>query len=222
MNRLFTFLACFFFFGQLQSQEIDRDLLAIKSRLDSIDHYEASISLDVLASFIKMPTKYATITYDKDQPVSFTSDNFILIPKRGLDFTLTQLFQYPFITLDRGIEKRQDNSYKVINVIPDDDHAEYTIAKILLDTTNLRIVESEINTRNEGSFRLQLFYNGSQSALPDRVEITFELQKLRLPFNFFGKDTQIDRQELRSLEEKKGTIILRLTDYVISTTAIKK
>ncbi len=222
MIRHLTYLTYFFFCFVLQAQETDRDLLAIKSRLDSIDHYEASISLDILASFIKMPTKYASMTYEKDQPVSFTSDNFILIPKRGLDFTLTQLFQYPFITLDRGIEKRGDKPLKVLNIIPEDDQAEYTIAKILLDTTNRRIVESEINTRNEGSFKLQLYYNTRQSALPDRVEITFELQKLRLPFNFFGKDTQIDRQELRSLDEKKGTIILRLTDYIISRTGEKR
>lgn len=199
----------------VQAQDVDPDLLAVKARLDSIASYTASISLDIKAEFIKMPTKYAQVSYVKNKPMTFSSENFVLIPKKGLDFTLAQLFAYPFITVDRGMEKWKDKTYKVLNIIPDDEKSEYTLAKLLLDTSLMRIVRSEIHTRKEGSFTLELRYAEEDNVLPQVVEIFFELDQLRLPFNFLGKDSEIDRKKLRSMETKSGSILLKFNDYQI-------
>ena len=209
-------IAAFLLWGIcLQAQEVDADLLAVKARLDSIASYKASMSLDIKAEFIKMPTKYAKVSYVKNKPMTFSSENFVLIPKKGLDFTLAQLFAYPFITVDRGVEKWEDKTYKVLNIIPDDDKSEYTLAKLLLDTSLMRIVRSEIHTRKEGSFTLELKYAKEENILPELVEIFFELDKLRIPFNFLGKDSEIDRKKLRSVETKSGSILLKFNDYQI-------
>lgn len=215
MKHLLTTVAIIFSSLNLQAQGVDADLLAVKARLDSIASYKASMSLDIHAEFIKMPTKYARVSYIKNEPMTFSSDNFVLIPKKGLDFTLAQLFEYPFITVDRGEEKWKDKTYKVLNIIPDDDKSEYTLAKLLLDTRLLRIVRSEIHTRKEGSFTLELHYAEEENVLPQLVEIFFELDQLRLPFNFLGKDSEIDRKKLRSLDTKSGSILLKFKDYQI-------
>ena len=222
MSRLLFMALMAFGISNLSAQGIDKDLLAVKARLDSIEQYQASLSLDIDASFIKMPTKYAEMNYRKREPVSFTSDDFLLIPKRGLDVMLNQLFEHPFITVDRGMEEKYGGIFKVLTVIPENDKTYYTIAKLFLDTANNRISAAEISTKNEGNFRMQMDYKDSESILPDRLVIIFELQRLRIPFNFLGKDTEINRKELRASEVKEGRILLQFDDYRITRAPVSK
>ncbi|MBO0322732.1 hypothetical protein J0X14_10525 [Muricauda sp. CAU 1633] len=209
------FFGTFFSCTSAFAQQVDSDLLAIKERLDAIIAYQADMSLDIHADFIKMPTKYATVTYTKDQPLQFSSDDFILIPKKGLDVTMSQLFEHPFITVNRGFEKQNGKTYKVVNVIPNDDKSDYSIAKIVMDTVMTRIVSTEIHTKKEGSFTLQMTYSDKTTILPEQLEIFFEMERLRLPFNFLGKNAEIDRKKMRSQESQSGSIILMFKDYKI-------
>ena len=53
------------------------------------------------------------------------------------------------------IQKQEtENQYKAINVIPTDKRADFSIATLLLDTDNMRIAESEINTKKDGTYIL--------------------------------------------------------------------
>src|SRR6188474_1550690 len=140
------------------AQIIDADLLKIKHRMDSIERFTANLKLEVDISFINMPTKYAGMTYQKGQPAKFSSDDFVMIPKRGLDFTLNKIFEYPIITIDRGTEVRNGTPYKAINVIPTDKRADFSIATLLLDTVNKRVAESEISTKKDGTYLLVMKY----------------------------------------------------------------
>ena len=111
---------------KLSAQIVDADLLKIKHRMDSIEMFTANLKLDVDISFINMPTKYAGMTYEKGQPARFSSEDFVMIPKRGLDFTLNKIFEFPIITVDRGTETRDGKQYKAINVIPTDKRADFS------------------------------------------------------------------------------------------------
>jgi hypothetical protein len=216
MLILLWFLPCFF--GQsVNAQSVDADLLKIKHRMDSIEQFTANLKLDIDISFIQMPTKYAVMTYKKGQPANFTSDNFVMIPKRGLDFTLTKIFEYPIITVERGTETKNGKTYKAINVIPTDKRADYSIATLLIDIENQRIAESEISTKKDGTYTLIMQYENDKMALPSLLEVDFEMDRIRIPFNFMGKDTHIDRNKMRSEELKTGKIFLRITNYQLNS-----
>ena len=77
----------------IHSQEIDPDLLNIKSRMDSILGFTADLKLEIVIDFINMPTKHAQVNYIKGKPIEFSSDDFMLIPKRGLDFAAFTVHQ---------------------------------------------------------------------------------------------------------------------------------
>jgi hypothetical protein len=205
-----------FFVQSLNAQVVDADLLKIKKRMDSIEQFTANLRLDVDISFIRMPTKYAVMKYKKGQPANFTSDNFVMIPKRGLDFTLTGIFEYPIITVDRGTEIKNGKTYKTINVIPTDKRADYTIATMVIDIENQRIAESEISTKKEGTYTLTLQYDNEKMVLPGLLEVDFEVDRIKMPFNFMGKDTYIDRDKMRKEEVKTGKIFLRITNYQLN------
>lgn len=199
----------------LKAQVIDADLLSIKQRMDSIELFSTNLKLEVDISFINMPVKTARMTYKKGQSVKFSSDDFVMIPKRGLDFSLTRFFEYAFITVDRGTEQRNGKTFKLINIIPTDKRADFSIATLLLDTKNKRVIESEINTKKEGAYALVMEYNNDKKALPDKVVVSFEIEKIRIPLNFMGKDTDIDRKQMRSAGAKTGKIYLTMSNYQI-------
>ena len=65
-------------------QTAEAQLSLVKSRLDSIETFLADIKLHVDISFIKMPDKEAQAEFKKGEDVVITSEDFVLIPKRGL------------------------------------------------------------------------------------------------------------------------------------------
>lgn len=198
-----------------RAQGIDPDLLKIKNRMDSIVQFSASLKLNVDVSFINMPAKYARMSYTKGKPLKFSSEDFVMIPKRGLDFSLNSLMEFPFITVPRGEEIRNGKTYKAINIIPTDKRADFSIAMLLLDIKNNRVAETEINTKKDGTYNLLLQYENSSKVLPSLVEVNFEIEKIRIPLNFMGKDTDIDRKKMRTGGPKSGKIFLQISNYLI-------
>ncbi|MFB9052612.1 hypothetical protein ACFFVB_05920 [Formosa undariae] len=212
---MIRFLLLFFCVSTAVAQQIDADLLAIKSRMDAVQAFTVDIQLDVDISFINMPTKHAKMTYTKGEKAMFESSDFVMIPKRGLDFSLQQLFEYPFITVDRGEAIRNGKSYKAINIIPTDKRADFSIATLLLDTTHVRISESEINTKKNGTYTLWFHFENDDTVLPELVDVNFEIERLKIPLNYMGKDTSIDRRQMKEEDVKTGKITLKMTNYSI-------
>lgn len=213
IRTLFIFLLFTTQFAR--AQQIDQDLLHIKKRMDSVKQFTASLILDLDVPFIKMPTKTAKISYSIGKKMMFSSKDFVMLPKRGLDFSLSEIFKYPFITVDRGIEKRNGRSLKVINIIPTTNQSELALATLYMDTKAVRIVQTEINTRKEGSYSLLMNYAQLKDILPNYVEASFAIEKLKIPLNFMGKGSSIDRKKMRSMETKTGKIKMQIKDYVI-------
>jgi len=201
--------------GSGAAQEIDSDLLAIKKRMDAVQQFTATIVLDLEVPFINMPTKMAKVNYAKGKKMAFSSDDFVMLPKRGLDFSLSEIFDYPFITVDRGMEERQGKSVKVINVIPTDKRSDLALATLYMDVAAKRIVASEITTRKDGSYVLAMQYGSVRDILPNYIEANFAIERLKIPLNFMGKDTKIDRKKMQSMETKNGKIKMKISNYVI-------
>ena len=212
---MIRFIFLVFCVSTAYTQEIDTDLLAVKARMDKVEAFTVDIQLDVDVSFINMPTKHAKMLYSKGEKTEFQSSDFVMIPKRGLDFSLQQLFEYPFITVDRGVETRLGNTYKVINIIPTDKRADFSIATVLIDTKHLRIAESEINTKKNGTYILVFQFENDTMVLPELVDVNFEIERLKIPLSYMGKGVAIDREQLKEEDVKTGKITLRMTNYTI-------
>lgn len=187
------------------AQELPETLLKTKERLEQISLARGEVRLSLDVDFINMPEKSAQITYEKGKPVSFSSDNFIFIPKRGLDFGWSSLFDYNFITVDRGMS----NNIQTYNIIPDDERADFAIMTLKIDKVHYQIIEAEIATKNEGSYTVTLSYTDDM-VLPDEVKASFELEKVRIPLNFMGNDTAIDRKAMRKDGQKQGSVLLSI------------
>lgn len=209
-------ILAFLLFGlNVQAQEIDADLLAIKAKMDAVNSFSAKLQLDLEAPFINMPTKRAAMEYQRGKDLKFSSDDFVILPKRGLDFTLSELFEHPFITVDRGMQRLDGNPVKVLNVIPTGEDSDMALATLFLDTEEQRIVASEITTKKNGTYKLKMEYDRASTVLPSYVQVAFAIEKLKIPLNFMGSDTTIDRKTMRNMDTKTGILKLKITDYKI-------
>ena len=209
--RNYYFLLLFFALGSSSySQPIDKDLLALRQRMDSVTSFSAKLNLEVDISFINMPVKQATLNYKKGKKIQIDTKDFVLLPKRGLDFSLKSLTDYPYITVDRGKEMKNGKLCKVLNIIPIDPKADFSIATVWLDLKGRRLQNSEVNTKKDGTYQMAMVYQTARDVLPQKVEVSFEIEKLRIPVNFLGKGSSIDRKKMKSTAVKKGKIYLWL------------
>ncbi len=203
------------------AQELDTDLKRIMERLESVEAYRAEVTFNVDISFIKMPTKTATLEFVKGKDLKFDSDDFVLIPKKGLDFSLSQLLEAPVFSVNRGNETLNGISYKVVNLIPTTDQSDFSIAKLYLDIEKSRVHAAEISTKKEGVYWIEFGFDSKNNVLPNKVTVQFEVEKFRIPINFMGKDTEIDRKEMRTEGPKKGAIYLDIEYQNLQVTPTK-
>ncbi|MDG3583399.1 MULTISPECIES: hypothetical protein [Galbibacter] len=215
MRKLIYITCLFLGTFMLNAQEADSDLLVVKERLDSIIAFTADLELNVDVSFINMPTKYAKMHYKKGSPVNFESDDFVMVPKRGLDLSMQELFKNPFITVDRGKEEVNGTVLKKINIIPTNNKADFAIATLWIDTDVKRIEVSEINTKKNGTYKIFMNYNTSGAILPNKVIVSFEIEKIKLPIQYVAKNVEVDRKKMRKEATKTGNFILNISNYKI-------
>lgn len=193
------------------SQQIDKDFLFLKQRMDSVASFTAKLVLNVDVSFINMPAKQATLNYNRGKRMKIDAKDFVLLPKRGLDFSLNSLTEYPYITVDRGKEVKNGKLCKVLNIIPIDPKADFSIATVWIDQKAKRLHTTEINTKKDGAYQMALEYQKTKDILPQKVEVSFEIEKLKIPVNFLGKGSSIDRKKMKATAVKKGKIYLLLS-----------
>lgn len=200
----------------LFAQEIDPALLQLKDRMDSIEGFQARVRMEVDISFVNMPVKYAEVSYEKGASLQISSEDFIMIPKRGLDLTLSELYKYPFMTLNLGKVRLAGRECEMIKVIPTTDKSDYSIATLWLDTANLHVLKTQISTKKNGVFDILYQYDGSHRDLPSEIRVEFEVAGVKIPLRFLGKDTQVDREGMKTNSGERGAIILELQEVQLT------
>lgn len=216
-RKIYLDLLLFLFSSVVLAQNAEAELNRVQQRLDSIQSFNAQLSLELDIRFIEMPAKSAKLFYQKDKPLEFESSEFVMLPKRGLDFTMQELFKYPYLVVDRGHREKSGVSYRQLSVIPQDRRADFAIATLLLDSQRDRIVQSEISTKKGGTYIIDMTYASNKTPLPDSVSIKFEIQDIKLPIQYLSNKTamEVDKKSMRKEGVNEGYIYLKLTDYHI-------
>lgn len=200
----------------LLAQQIDPSIARLRERMDSISSFRATVRMEVDISFVNMPVKQAEVVYRKGAPLQVHSEDFVMIPKRGLDLTLEELYRHPFMTLNLGKVSLGGRQCEQIKVIPTTEASDYAIATLWLDTETLRVLKTRISTEKNGVFDIVYAYGGKEPRLPSEIEVRFEVSDLRIPLRFLGRDTEIDRKGMKTDAVQQGAIRLQLSDVQLT------
>jgi hypothetical protein len=216
MKRRIAVIAFLFLLSGLAAQEVHPLLERLKTRLDSVARFEARVRMEVDVSFVNMPVKYADIRYERGKPLTITSEDFTMIPKRGLDLALGELYEFPFMTLSLGQVVLEGRACEVIKVIPTTDQSDYSIATLWLDPQTLQLLKSQLHTTKNGVYDITYRYRGEGDVLPGEIRVGFEVSGIRIPLRFLGKDTQVDREKLKAGQQQQGAIYLQFDQWEIT------
>ncbi|MGB5507370.1 hypothetical protein [Robiginitalea sp.] len=204
---IFTLLSA----SLLSGQEIDPMLVAVKERADSVMSFQAGVQMEVDISFVNMPVKEAEIRFTTGAPISISSEDFVMIPKRGLDFTLNELYRYPFMTLSLGRVQFEGRDCHLVKIIPTTDASDYSIASVWIAPETLQVLKTQISTKKNGVYDIFYTYSGKQDILPSEIKVAFEVSGVKIPLRFLGRDTQIDKGKKADSAQERGAIYLRIT-----------
>lgn len=200
----------------IQAQGIDPALSVVKARLDSIAGFVVNVQMEVDIRHVNMPVKTAQLSYRQGEGVKIRSEDFVMIPKRGLDFGLGELYKYPFMTLNLGEVDLQGHPCELIKVIPTTDASDYSIATLWLNRQQRRIAKSQISTKKNGTFDIEYAYNSATDVLPGLITVNFQVADIRIPLRFLGREAQIDKGQLKADPGQKGAIRLLFSGYQVS------
>ncbi|MBL7472698.1 hypothetical protein [Robertkochia sediminum] len=188
----------------------------LRTKMEQINAFSATVRLETDIDFIRMPVKTARMSYEREQPVKLTSEDFVLVPKRGLDLVMWEIFKYDYIAVPRGEAEKNNTLCTVLHVIPDDKKAQYAIATLFIDRQTDRLVEAEIQTRKQGAYTLTMDYAKPEDLLPEKVEVSFEVEKVKIPIRYLAREGEVNREAYKSDGVKTGKVVLYFDDYEIA------
>ncbi len=194
-------------------QVLDR----VRNKLEAIKDYRADVAIRVDVDFIRMPEKHATVFYKAPGKTRFKSDEFIMLPKKGINFSALSLLDGGYAAIYAGTAKIDDQEDEIIKVIPMKQKFDIVLSTLWVDTVSYRVMRVESTTRESGSYTIDFTYHDPSLPLPSVMKISFEIQNFNIPLKFIGKGVEIDRNKIDSTEVKRGAVILTFSNYQVNT-----
>jgi hypothetical protein len=200
-----------------EGQDIDKPdpetiLEKVKSNFRTIVDFKADVEIEINVDFINIPNKEARIIYKYPNKIKFKSKSFLMIPRKGIGFSVFELLEDDYSAIYTGTKLINDRELVEIKVVPLSDRSEIVLATLYIDSVNYLIHYMEATRRKSGFFTTEFMY-GDEAPLPDSNRIRFEVDEMRLPLRFIGKAT-VDKSKMK--QGTVGEIILRYDGYVIN------
>jgi len=190
---------------------------SLRKIMDGIKDYQADLEVEVDVDFIRMPVKHACVYYRSPDKMKFRSDEFIMLPKKGLENKITQLLDEPYTAIYLRRELLNGQPYHVIRIVPTGNNPDIVVATWWINANNYLIYRNESNTRKQGEFTIDFKYGDSTLKLPTEMIFSFEIEKMNLPLKFIGKSSgmEVDKSKIRDVNE--GKVYLRFSNYSVNT-----
>jgi hypothetical protein len=87
-----------------QNEDASQILKTVLSKQEKINDYRVNIEIELDVEFINMPVKRAVMYYKHPRMIKFESDEFIMLPQKGLDFSLRKFLEQGFTSILTGYE----------------------------------------------------------------------------------------------------------------------
>jgi len=189
----------------------------IKINLEQINDYTADVEIEVDVDFINMPVKHATIFFKSPDKVKFKSKEFFMLPKRGINNKLNKLLEEEYSAIYTGQEQINGQQHHVIKIVPLSKKPEIILATWWIDTASYQIKRTESNTRDEGTFVVDMIYDNLELTLPKEIVVSFEIEKMKLPMKFIGKTAGMEIDKDKMKDKQNGKVFIRFSNYIINS-----
>jgi hypothetical protein len=178
-------------------------------RADQIQTFRADVDIEVDVDFVRIPVKRGRVFYKAPDKFRFRATGFVLMPRKGLDFSIHQKLRNDHAAIYVG----QDENNHIIKVVPLAENADYMIATMWVDLKHVRINKIEVTSREEGSYKMFMSYGDLPYDLPIETRLEFEINQIDIPIKFIGTlKVDQDKAEGRS----KGSVSLTYSNFRVN------
>jgi outer membrane lipoprotein-sorting protein len=217
----------FFFFGigllsiQAEAQSAEDLIEKIKTKLERVNDYEADARLKTNVTFIKAPIANIKVYFRKPDKLRIINKSGIsFIPKGSMNINLSNIFVNTrgFDVIDAGKDNTTD--LRIIKLLPKDDTSDVVLSTLYIDEKNLLIKKSKTTTKENGTYQLEMSYGKySDYGLPDKIIFSFNTKEYKLPKGVTLDYDNGTKKTEEKLKNKKGTVEISYTRYIINKGA---
>ncbi len=218
MKSIVPIILCLIGFHPVFGQEPNPDSLIKKvlEKIEIIESYKVDVEIEVDVEFINMPVKHATMYYKQPDKIKFKSEEFIMLPKKGLKDGIRKLLSEPYTSIYVGTETLHESNHHIVKIIPLGKKPDIILATLWINEKTFLVSKSENSTRNEGTFTVEFSYFDHSLALPSEMVISFEIENLNIPLKFIGKTQGIDIDSEKAKGKQEGKVYIRFNNYEIN------
>lgn len=209
--RFFITAAISLFFSVITVAQPQADSLIaqVLRESDQVKSFQADVSIDVDVDFIRIPVKKGRVFYQAPDKFRFRATGFVLVPKKGLDFSVQEMLRKKHTAL----YLQADDTNHVIKIIPMTDDADFVIATLWVDRQRPRINKMEITMRKTGNFMMSFTYGDLPYALPVATQVDFDISQIDIPMKFLGTMKKGTKEKPSS---GQGSVKMIYSDFKIN------
>ncbi|MCD6346652.1 MAG: hypothetical protein J7L96_04450 [Bacteroidales bacterium] len=164
---------------QLMSQEKSHELLtAVMANLDKVAGFEANALIKVDVDFINIKDREVKVRFTSPDKFEFDTKGLALLPKNGVQMEYMSIIRNPYTAIDMGAETIHNTSTEIIKIIPESIDSDIILAQLWIDPQTARILRMKTFTRASGSYLINFFFPDKDSPLPNRLEVSFEIENM--------------------------------------------
>jgi len=218
---ILVFVMAFSSVASAQNKTAKQLLNAVYSKMMAAKDYTVQANIKVDLPFVKMLPIDAKIFFKQKDKFKVESKSIAIVPRQGFDQITKMLNDTAgFDALISGNELINGSSATIINVIPQSDTSDLILGKLWIDTQKNVVLKSQLTTKSNGTILTEYTY-GSQIAygLPDTMVFTVDVKKFKIPKSVAADINNSQSKattEEKAKENKKGKIIIKLSDYQIN------
>ncbi len=218
MKTIILIILCLIGFHSVFGQRPNPDSLIRKvlTEIEKVKSYKVDVEIEVDVEFINIPVKHATMYYKHPDKIKFKSDEFIMLPRKGLNNGIHKLLSEPYTSIYVGKELINETNNHIVKIIPLGKKPDIILATLWINEKNFLVSKSESSTRNEGTFTVKYSYLDKTLALPSEMEISFEIENLKIPLKFIGKTQGINIDPEKAKGKQEGKVYIRFKNYELN------
>ena len=163
------------------SQPLADSIIAeVMRKSKEVQSFRADVSIDVDVDFINIPIKKGRIFFKAPDKFKFRATGFVLVPKKGLDFSIQEILLQPHT----AIYVSADDTNHLLKIVQMTAEADYVIASIWIDRETLRINQVDITSQQQGNFLMKFGYGDLAFDIPVSTEVFFDINQIDIPMQF--------------------------------------
>jgi len=205
MKKVIYIVLLFTSFGLLaQNQFADENINALIEKYSSDLAIKCDIDINIDVEGMVIPDKQIYVEFEEGKKPIVKGKGLALLPKKGIVGQFNELFT----TLLQPIFLSKKGNYLVYKLVSLEQNSDWITADIVFDESSLLIYEATINTRKQGTFHSEHFYN--DNIFPSKSIITFNIKKFNIPLKFVGRSDNTSKHQKKD-KEVLGKITLMYT-----------